>query len=327
MGELSVGDHLQAAEVKAKVEINANLPGGAHIRTLLWGSCELQGALTLRELGMCGAQEVVAVCAQSIEGDFGAFRRGCPCCDEPDDVSHMRFELSGVASLSNFCDIEETWTFRYTLGEVEEASLKEGFAPGMLRRGLNLELLQEGEDDNESAALFEGWLEFDEIDPIQRRVRIVRWKSKLLRVVDMCLNLEDLRALQHREQEEARMNGRWFREEEKAQMSGHFFYYYYGREEGRPLYLEHLDRDDEGLPGEDLLLHSFPAPRERRPKPNYGRRNHCSCGLSCQGRRSHATRFHCILRQSDARAAAVLARSRTRRSRTRRLERDLKMVV
>jgi len=308
---LSVGDHLQASELRVEVEVNANLAAGTCIRTLLWGSRELEGARTLRELGMCGAEEVVAVCARAIEGDFERFRPGCPTCDHNAVVTRMRFELSGVASLSTSCQgEEERRLFRYTLGEVEE-----GGVPGILRRGLCLEeLLTDGKHDGEAVAVFEGCLEFDATDPIQRRVRVGGLspdRGDLMKGLD----LEDLRALRRRGEDEAQV---------RVQM---LYLYHFG---GEP-----PDGEGEGLPDEDSvflgdemrdLRSVFARPRckrerfrrEQRPKPKHRRRNHCFCGLACQGRGSH---WNCF-RQGDVRAAAALVRSRTRRA-----ERDFKIGV
>eukprot|EP00418_Pyrodinium_bahamense_P084696 CAMPEP_0179055576 /NCGR_PEP_ID=MMETSP0796-20121207/23373_1 /TAXON_ID=73915 /ORGANISM="Pyrodinium bahamense, Strain pbaha01" /LENGTH=348 /DNA_ID=CAMNT_0020752235 /DNA_START=59 /DNA_END=1106 /DNA_ORIENTATION=+ len=202
--EMGVGDHVRADELKLEVEVKASAwlaKAGCCIRALLWGATELGGARTLSELGMGGKEEVVAVCARSIEGDFEKFRPGCPTCDAYSTVTRMRFELSGVASLSFTCQgAEETRTFRYTLGEVEE-----GDGPRGLRRRLRLD---------EATRVFEGWLEFDAADPIQRRVRVEG--LDLVPRMPLCaprdapaeLDLEDLRALQLRGKDEARMRKR-----------------------------------------------------------------------------------------------------------------------
>mmetsp|Transcript_80247 Transcript_80247/g.221906 ORF Transcript_80247/g.221906 Transcript_80247/m.221906 type:complete len:358 (+) Transcript_80247:67-1140(+) len=310
--EMGVGDHVRADELKLEVEVKASAwlaKAGCCIRALLWGATELGGARTLSELGMGGKEEVVAVCARSIEGDFEKFRPGCPTCDAYSTVTRMRFELSGVASLSFTCQgAEETRTFRYTLGEVEE-----GDGPRGLRRRLRLD---------EATRVFEGWLEFDAADPIQRRVRVEG--LDLVPRMPLCaprdapaeLDLEDLRALQLRGKDEARMRKRLLFQ--SYDIKG-----FWGaeREEDVPLWdPKHVEEE------RYLFQRVFARPRyqrerfrrDRRPKPRYGRRSRCFCGLGCQGRGSH---WICRSR-GDVRAEAARARSCTRRA-----ERALKVAV
>jgi len=299
------------------VAVKANLAdAGLCVRSLLWGARELDGTVTLRELGMCGVQEVVVVCTRSIEGDFERFRPGCATCDGYAAVTRMRFELSGVASLStSFQGEDETRTFKYMLGEVEG-----GDAPGMLRRSLCLEqVLTDGEPDGQAADVFEGWLEFDATDPIRRRVRVdglnpdpgLPWGDPVAE-----LDLEDFRALQQRGEDEAQMRVRLL------------FYRYQIEEDRRGGVGEGLPEQDSVFQQDEMLnLRSvFARPRcqrerfrrHRRPKPKHGRRSHCFCGLACHGRGSH---WICY-RQGDVRAAAALVRARTRRA-----ERELKMTA
>lgn len=328
--ELSVGDHLQAGELKVKIEASANLAVETCC-TLLWGSCELEGALTLWELGMCGAEEVVAVCTHAIEGDFEDFDTfGVYTYDSCAMATHMRFEVSGIATLSTSSEGgEETRTFRYTLGEAEEGCVP-GMrgVPGMLRRVLRLEQLftdgeRCGEHSSGAAAVFEGWLEFDPSDPIQRRVcidglgpdRWPKWREGRLHLDrEARLHLEDVRALQRRGELEAQMRVQLF--------------YQYQRSERE--WERWCERESERLHEEEVwvfrrfekqmrnLRSVFARPlcqhecsrRERRLKPRHRRHNQCCCDLACR------------VCQGDGRAAAALVRSRTRRA-----ERDLKVAV
>jgi len=294
---------LQAGELKAEVEAKASLAVGTCIRTLLWGSRELEGAQMLWELGMCGAEEAVAICAAAIEGEFARFRLNPDCgCMELD--TSMRFELSGVASLTHcpFLSNPESRAFRYTLGEVEEG----GF-PGMLGRGLYLEevdlYLEEVEHEGEPIAVFEGWVEFDATDPIQRRVSV----PGLLSLGEDFEDLQDIR----REKVEAQMRLQVFWRTALSNISADYSLQQFFNGEGEAV----LEVEE----NEMLALRSVFARhrcqqegfrRERRPKSKRSRRNHCCCGLACP------------LVRRDARAAAALVRSRTRRA-----ERELKMAV
>jgi len=329
--ELSAGEHLRADELRLEVEAKASVrlaAKGCCVRTLLWRSAELEGTRTLREFGMHGEQEVVAVCARSIEGDFEKFRPGCATCLGYMAVARMRFELSGVASLSiseQGSGEEATRMFTYTLGEVEDCD-----GPGGLRRSLHLQeqLPADGLLDGQVTGMFDGWLELDALDPIQRRVRIdglgldpVPWGH-----LEPQLDLEDLRALQRRGEDEARMRVQMLFQFNQIQEER-------GLLEEQQCYEMVTDTstwDPTGQGGEmDLYRHVFTRARraserflcDRRPKcarSRHGRRNHCFWGFPCAGRGCH---WICR-RQGDVHAEAARVRSATRRA-----ERALKRVA
>jgi len=311
--ELSVSDRLRADELRLEVEAKAGArlaEEGSCVSKLLWAAQQLEGPRTLAELGVRGAQDIVAICARTIEGDFERFQPGCPTCDNDQTVTRMRFELSGVATLTvDSYQGEETRTFRYSLGEVEE-----GAQPSELRRSLRLERLP-SEEESEAAREFEGWLEFDASDPIRRRVLVeslrvaptAPWADERFEPLD----LEDVRELQRRGADEAAMRVR-------------MLLLAYQVELDRPGD-SRWEADHAGV-DMDFFRQVFSRPRcqrkhlrrSQRPRPSHGRRSHCFCGLACQGRGSH---WICR-KQGDVRAEATLARSRTRKA-----ERALKLAA
>lgn len=316
--ELSVGCHLRAGELRLEIEAKASArlaAEGCCVRALLWRSSELEGGQTLQELGMRGVQEVVAICTRSIEGDFEMFRPGCETCLGYMAAARMRFELSGVASLSMSYDDgrEETRTFKYALGEVEECS-----SPAGLRRSLHLQ--EELPVDSDAPTVFEGWLELDAADPIQRRVHVdglgpdpLPWGHP-----GLALDLEDLRALKRRGEDEAQMRVQLLLRFHQIQQERGL-----SQQQADPeMVTDELTWNPPLADGERYLYRQVFAQARcsserfkcgRRPrcsKSRHGRRNHCFWGLPCAGRGCH---WICRS-QGDVRARAARVRSAARRA-------------
>jgi len=309
--ELSVSDRLRADELRLEVEAKAGArlaEEGSCVSKLLWAAQQLEGPRTLAELGVRGAQDIVAICARTIEGDFERFQPGCPTCDNDQTVTRMRFELSGVATLTvDSYQGEARRTFRYSLGEVEE-----GVRPGELRRSLCLERLP-SEDESEAAREFEGWLEFDASDPIRRRVLVeslrvaptAPWADERFEPLD----LEDVRELQRRGADEAAMRVRMLLLAYQVDLDRR------GDGLAEPAQQRRCEADHAGV-DMDFFRQVFSRPRcqrkhlrrSQRPRPSHGRRSHCFCGLACQGRGSHWV----CRKRGDVHAEAALARSRAR---------------
>ncbi|CAE7472337.1 unnamed protein product [Symbiodinium pilosum] len=283
---LSVADHMQADELWLQVQADATSQlthEGCCIRSLLWGANVLAGKQTLRDLGMHGQQEVVAVTSVGLEGTFEIFRPPCPCSDcYRRRAERMHFDLSGMASFTSSLrdyfkgdHAEQVRTFKYTLGEVEEV---EGESPN-LRRSLSLEELST-DSVTDIPCILQGWLFLDADDPIKRRVHLSGFKRPDDNGSTSELVLEDLQWLKQRAKDEAERPLWWLEQSFRRNQA--------------ELMREEIWNPEFLYDEEQLYRRIFARPRcasehfvhHQRPKPRHGRRSHCLCGLACQGRKS-----------------------------------------
>eukprot|EP00439_Symbiodinium_sp_Y106_P065990 s772_g10.t1 len=123
-------DSLSVEHLKIHVEESANEPGTV-VSQLIWGDMLLQGMVTLKDLGMSGHEQLVAICTFVLEGQFESYdvTNTCECCFHGRE-RQLLFRADGTgtywqATVYEYEDdvdftADQGHTFCYSVGTLQE---------------------------------------------------------------------------------------------------------------------------------------------------------------------------------------------------------------
>jgi hypothetical protein len=171
LAKVTVEPGTMVAALRRSLEAAARLPEGRTVRWLAWGGRELRDEELLRDIGISGAEDVLAICADAIDGAFEVYVPGCPSCDYNCDFQRVCFHEDGIASIQSELH-EEPTKYHYTLGE---------------SRG-NTRQLRFEEHGSTSPKVYAGILEVSATNAINRRVKIP----------ELDIDVQDVRYLKER---------------------------------------------------------------------------------------------------------------------------------
>jgi len=155
LAKVTAGPGTRVGELWRSIEVAAMLPEGRVVRWLAWGSRELRDDELLRDVGVSGAEDLLAICADAMVGDFEVYVPGCPTCDFGGDLQRVCFHEDGTALIHSGPN-EAATKYRYTLGDLSG----------------NTRQLRFVEDATASSKVYSGILEVSATNHINRRVKI-----------------------------------------------------------------------------------------------------------------------------------------------------------
>jgi len=204
--DLTVPRSLTVGELILHVEQDAKMCQGRFVRWLVWGGMQLEDSQTLQHLGMLGREDLVAICADGIEGDFEQYQPGCPTCDYDSVLQQLSFSKNGTVSVQTSF-YGEANIFDYSLGALRDGPKGPERPLELTPSPLNA-VQEEDEISSRACTGIAGILYLDAKDALRRRVVIPA----------MNIDVKDLRFLKRRamDQVQVRMQMLWASQQEEV---------------------------------------------------------------------------------------------------------------